>query len=90
MKNYHSSSPEDFLYARKGPWPQPSPAHPIGESAAVIHLPLCEKLDWWLFIGSRYLLTLAYTPIAYIKGIFLKGLVPVSDERTRDLLYTTR
>lgn len=80
MKNYRNLSPNDFLYERKGPWPQPSPAHPIGEAAAVIHLPLCEQIDWWMFIGSRYMFTLLYTPIAYLKGIIFPGLAPVSDQ----------
>jgi len=78
-KNYANLSPKNFLYERKGPWPQPSPAHPIGEAAAVIHLPCSEKIDWWLHIGSRYMLTLLYTPIAYLKGIINPGLAEVSN-----------
>ena len=27
---------EDYLYQRKGPWPQPSPEHPLGEAPAVV------------------------------------------------------
>lgn len=38
-------NPKDFLYGRKGPWPQPCPDHPYDESPAVIHLPLIEWID---------------------------------------------
>lgn len=46
--------PEDFLYERKGPWPQPSPDHPMGEAPEVLHLPNEEIVDWKLHIGLRY------------------------------------
>lgn len=72
--------PKDFLYRRKGPWPQPSPEHPFGEAPGVIHLPLRETIDWWLHIGSRYLFTLSYTPIAYFRGLLRPGLSRVSDQ----------
>lgn len=72
--------PKDFLYRRKGPWPQPSPAHPFGEAPAVIHLPFRESVDWWFHIGSRYLFTLSYTPVAYLRGLLDPGLSVVSDE----------
>lgn len=73
-------TPEDFLYERKGPWPQPCPEHPHGEAAGVIHLPLSETIDWWWNIGSRYVFTLAYFPIAYLKGALNPGLEPVTDD----------
>ena len=71
--------PKDFLYNRKGPWPQPCPEHPFGEAAAVIHLPLKETIDWWWNIGSRYMFSLLYTPIAYMRGIINPGVEEVSD-----------
>jgi hypothetical protein len=79
-------SPKDFLYDRKGPWPQPCPEHPFGEAAGVIHVPLIEAIDWWLHIGSRYMFTLLYFPVAYIKGILQPGLVEVSDQEFSDML----
>nr|BDT28965.1 lipoxygenase [Bacteriovorax sp. HI3] len=82
-------SPKDFLYNRKGPWPQPCPEHPFGESAGVIHLPLREAVDWWLNIGSRYVFTLAYTPVAFIKGILNPGLEKVNDEEFAQMLTHT-
>ena len=77
---YQFKTPKDFLYNRQGPWPQPCPEHPFGEAAGVIHLPLIEAIDWWWNIGSRYLKTLFYTPIAYLEGILKPGLEKVSDE----------
>ncbi|WP_394202987.1 hypothetical protein [Shewanella waksmanii] len=75
----HQYDQHDFLYSRKGPWPQPSPVHPWGESPAVIHVPLRERLDWWFWIGSRYLIYLLLTPYYAVKALMLRGLKPVSD-----------
>lgn len=44
----------DFLYGRGGPWPQPSPDHPMGEAPEVLHLPPAEQKEWMLHIGLRY------------------------------------
>lgn len=82
----HQYDPKDFLYERKGPWPQPSPIHPWGESPAVIHLPLRETLDWWVWIGSRYLATLPMSLPYFIKGLIFPGLKKVSDKEFEDLL----
>lgn len=77
----HNYDASDFLYDRQGPWPQPSPAHPWGESPAVIHLPLWENVDWWIWIGSRYLATAAFMWLpCLIKGFILPGLKEVTDE----------
>jgi len=62
--------PSDFLYGRKGPWPQPSPDHPFGESPAVLKVPLREVLDWWLFVGLRYIFTLFRIPFVFIFNLF--------------------
>ncbi|MGI4993447.1 hypothetical protein ACRXCV_12495 [Halobacteriovorax sp. GFR7] len=82
----HLYSQKDFMYERKGPWPQPSPVHPWGESPAVIHIPLRETLDWWLFIGSRYIATLALSPYYFIKGLIFPGLKKVGNNEFEDLL----
>jgi hypothetical protein len=76
-----SYSPKDFYKSRKGPWPQPSPVHPWGESPAVLKLPLSETIDWWLFIGSRYGITLLATPYYLLKGLLSPGLKKVDDNR---------
>jgi hypothetical protein len=59
LKNFpvDSSSPDlppdMFLYGRKGPWPQPSPAHPLKEAAEVLSVPLVESLVWDVTVGRR-------------------------------------
>lgn len=78
--------PKDFLYQRQGPWPQPCPEHPFGEAPAVIHLPLLETLDWWWHIGSRYIKTLFFAPLAFLKGVVEPGLQNVSDREFDDYL----
>lgn len=80
------SHPKDYLHGRKGPWPQPCPVHPFGESPAVLHLPLSEWIDWWAHIGSRYVVTLGYTPFAYLQGILKPGLEKVSDLEFTEML----
>ena len=82
-------NPKDFLYNRLGPWPQPCPAHPFGEAPGVIHMPCSETIDWWLHIGSRYMFTLFYTPIAYLRGILKPGLEKVEDAEFTEMLTNT-
>jgi hypothetical protein len=81
-----SKKKEDFLYDRMGPWPQPCPEHPWGEAPAVLRLPFSEALDWWIHVGFRYMKTLAYAPVAYIKGMFKPGLEPLADQEFERLL----
>lgn len=82
-------TPKDFLYNRLGPWPQPCPAHPFGEAAGVIHVPFSETFDWWLHIGSRYIFTLAYSPIAYLRGLLKPGLEKVENSEFTEMLTNT-
>jgi hypothetical protein len=84
-KKFCDYKAKDFLYQRKGPWPQPSPEHPLGEAPAVIHLPLKEWFEWWAFIGSRFILTLGYSPIAYLQGLFNHSLDPMPDKEFIEL-----
>jgi hypothetical protein len=72
--------PDDFLYGRQGPWPQPCPEHPFSEAASVIHVPKEEAIDWWIHVGSRYIKALFYIPIVYFRGFLKPGLEPVSDQ----------
>lgn len=79
--------PSDYLYGRKGPWPQPCPDHPYGESPGVIHLPFMEWLDWWLHIGSRFVIFWpTLTPIYFLKGLFNPGLKKVTDQEFHNYL----
>lgn len=73
--------PKDFLYGRKGPWPQPCPDHPYDESPGVIHLPLGEWLDWWLHIGARFVINWPLrTPFYFLEGLLNPGCKKVTDE----------
>ena len=45
-------SPDQFLYGRKGPWPQPSPSHPLVEACEVLTIPPNEMLLWNSTIGD--------------------------------------
>lgn len=76
----------DFLHGRKGPWPQPQPAHPLGEAPGVVHVPVSEWIDWWLHIGSRYVFTLPSFVIEYLRSALNPGLAEISDERLSELV----
>lgn len=45
--------PDQFLYERKGPWPQPAPAYPMTRPPEVLNIPTQEYTAWWEFIGLR-------------------------------------
>lgn len=60
-------TPLAFLYNRKGPWPQPSPSHPLIEAPEVLNIPPEEQLQWNATIGLRYAGTLAGWPPAAAK-----------------------
>ena len=45
--------PDQFLYERKGPWPQPAPAYPMERPPEVLNIPTSEYATWWEMIGTR-------------------------------------
>ena len=47
--------PDQFLYERKGPWPQPAPAYPMARPPEVLTVPWQEYDEWWLTIGVKLL-----------------------------------
>ena len=49
--------PDQFLYNRKGPWPQPSPSFPLECADEVLHVPPMEELLFSETIGKRYVET---------------------------------
>jgi hypothetical protein len=58
-------TPDQFLYGRRGPWPQPSPSHPLLEAYEVLTVPPIEAMLWQSTIGARYLQTqIGYPPVA--------------------------
>ena len=68
--------PDQFLYERLGPWPQPAPAYPMTRPPEVLTIPEAEANLWNETIGWRYKTTVAeYTLEAFLDGI-------------KDLLFT--
>lgn len=87
---WQKETQDDFLYKRKGPWPQPSPDHPMGQAPAVIHVPGIENLQFLKNIGLRYLWqTIRYTPQSFVEGLIKPGLEPVSDQEFVEILSGT-
>lgn len=80
-------NPKDYLYGRKGPWPQPCPDHPYGEAPAVIHLPLEEWVDWWLRVGSRFVIQWPlFTPYYLLTSFLNPGCKKVTDAEFHELI----
>lgn len=80
-----STNPQDYLYNKQGPWPQPNPAMDLWP--AVVHLPQEEwtKFEW--NIGLRYAAqALYYAPVALTYAIRHRGLKPVSDTEFADFM----
>jgi hypothetical protein len=48
---------DQFLYERRGPWPQPSPSYPMEQAPEILNVPPVETLIWRQAIGSRYFQT---------------------------------
>ncbi len=77
----------DYLYERRGPWPQPQPAHPFGFAPGVVHVPKDEARRWRWHIGLRYIwTTLTYWPNAAWYAWTHRSLEPVNDEQFEDIL----
>ena len=86
----YSRSEKDYLYERKGPWPQPSPSHPLGEAPAVVHIPKSESRRWFRHIGLRYIWNLfTYWSKALIYTFKNTHLEPVSDSELNDIIGKT-
>jgi hypothetical protein len=84
--------PDQFLYERKGPWPQPAPAYPMTRPPEVLTIPAAETELWQATIGRRYQKTvLEYTLPAFIEGAYeaWRGLpLPGDDEFVRIMTHT--
>ena len=82
--------PDQFLYGRQGPWPQPSPAHPLGEAPAVIAVPPLEWTLWNATIGTRYLqVQVGYPPVAAGNAVKQLGYTTPTDEAFGKILFDT-
>lgn len=85
---FHS---DDYLYRRRGPWPQPAPDHPHGRMAgAVLHLPKEEAEDWNRHVGRRYLKQLvSYWPRAMSIAARTCTLAAIDDDELVRLMTRT-
>jgi hypothetical protein len=78
---------KNFLYGRKGPWPQPSPTEPLGTSPEVLHLPWRETVDWYRHIGFRYVRDLfLFGPVAFVRALGFTKLPEITDAAFADAL----
>lgn len=53
---------DQFLYQRRGPWPQPSPSYPMEQAPEILNIPPVETMLWTQAIGSRYFKTETFFP----------------------------
>ena len=82
--------PDQFLYSRKGPWPQPSPSHPLKCAAEVLHVPPIEQVVFNATIGERYLkASLFYPAMAGKYAADNHEWTGVSDERFHEIMFDT-
>jgi hypothetical protein len=83
-------TPDEFLYRRKGPWPQPATAYPLGEAPQVLHIPSEEEADWQRHIGRRYARDLVLQWPAAMEAALRERSRPIPDDRTfREYLLDT-
>jgi hypothetical protein len=82
--------PDQFLYSRKGPWPQPSPSHPLKCAAEVLHMPPIEQTLFNATIGKRYLeAQILYPAVAGGYAARNQDWTGVTDERFHEILFDT-
>ena len=82
--------PDQFLYNRKGPWPQPSPGHPRLCAPEVLNIPPIEKLLFNETIGMRYLKTqIGFPPFAAQYVVANTAWTGVGDERFNAMMFDT-
>ena len=76
---------DQFLYARKGPWPQPSPSYPMEQAPEILNIPPVETMLWTQAIGSRYFKTETFwTGAAALNAVAGSQLsIPPDDEFVR-------
>lgn len=83
--NNMSTNPNDYLYDRMGPWPQPNQALDLWPS--VVHLPKQERRRFFWNIELRYLRqAIFYTPVALWYAWRNPGLSPLSDAELADCM----
>jgi hypothetical protein len=82
--------PDQFMYRRQGPWPQPSPSYPLLCANEVLNIPELEQLQYNLDIGSRYMRDqMAFAPIAAQLAIADMAWAGPTDADLHRLMFTT-
>jgi len=90
MKMSEQDLPDQYLYARQGPWPQPSPSHPLICADEVLHMPPIEDLLFNQTIGARYLeARIGYPPYAAMYAAAKAEWTGVSYKRFNEIMFTT-
>jgi hypothetical protein len=80
----------DFMCDRAGPWPQPTPDHPMAMAAEVSRPPKSDQRDWAKHSSLNYLKTMAKSiPRAAWNGLTHGQVSDMSDDVFNDLLTTT-
>lgn len=82
--------PDQFMYRRQGPWPQPSPSYPLLCANEVLNIPELEQMQYNLAIGARYMRdTIGFAPVAAEMGIADMAWAGPTDERLHQLMFET-
>ena len=82
--------PDQFMYRRQGPWPQPSPSYPLLCANEVLNIPDLEQLQYNLDIGARYLRDqVAFAPFAAELAIADMAWAGPTDADLHRLMFTT-
>ncbi len=82
--------PDQFLYSRQGPWPQPSPSHPMICADEVLHIPQMEELMFNQTIGLRYLKArMGYPAYAAQYAASMAGWTGVDHARFDEIMLET-
>ena len=90
MHRHAQLPPDRFLYGRKGPWPQPSPSHPLLEAPEVLNVPADEWMLWNETIGARYAKTqLGQPPLAAAYAVQNRAYLGPNDENFHRILFET-
>lgn len=85
-----SDLPDQFLYSRKGPWPQPSPSHPLICADEVLNIPPMEALLFNETIGARYLKArVGYPAYAAQYAAAVSAWKGITPERFNEIMTTT-
>jgi hypothetical protein len=73
-------APDQFLYQRLGPWPQPCPSYPMEQAPEVLGVPPVEAFLWNGTIGARYLNAQTFYPPVAAANAVKDGALPIPSD----------